>query len=333
MRKRILTHDELNQVIKLRQSHASWLKIQKETGVPRRSARRAYENWERNQTIEELKIARTNVAAEVFRDHLNDLTTLAVSLVGGLRVPPSPNVDSNAEQFFAGLWQQDLLHRSFYVLSETKETIRSPRTHEIRDPEFIRRENKMLFESLKVHTGDKVRWEALDAWKQARNDCVNTLAHLRQETAEIVNNFLKQETRTDLVRGLKEASGEDNPVECVAEAVLKAIWKALTQDKSNREPPSFETVPQGSGTTQETLVKSAGNKFFTFGDTSLAAKVAQICTRTANNLYRGDKSHLIESLRNEVHTMKRAVGKLEESLNPLVLTPLILRTRCDLCPA
>lgn len=333
MRKRTLTHDELNQVIKLRQSHASWLKIQKETGVPRRSARRAYENWERNQTIEELKIARTNVAAEVLREHLYDLTTLAVSLIGGLRVPLSPNVSGDAEQFFAGLWQQDLLHRSFYIYSETKETIRSPRAHEIRDPELIRRENKMLFESLKVHTGDKVRWEALDAWKQARNGCVNTLAELRKETTQIVNNFLKLEAHTDLMHGIKGEIGEDNPVESMTERVVRAIWKALTQDNPSREPPSFKTVSQGSGATQETLVKSMGDKFFAFRDTSLAGKVAQICTRTANNLYLSDKSYLIESLRDEIHTMKRAVGKLEESLNPLVLTPLILRTRCDLCPA
>ncbi len=333
MRKRILTHDELSQVIKLRQSHASWLKIQKETGVPRRSARRAYENWERNQTIEELKIARTNVAAEVFREHLNDLTILAMSLVGSLRVPPSPNVDSNAEQFFVGLWQQDLLRRSFYVFSDTMETVRSPQVHEIRDQEFNRRENKMLFESLKVHTADKVRWEVLDDWKQARNSCAKTLPKLRQETAEIVNNFLKQEARTDLIRRIKEASGKDNPVESMAEAVLKVIWKAVTQDNLNREPPSFTTVPQGSGATQETLVKSMGDKLFAFRDTSLAEKAAQICSRTANNLYRGKQSDLIKSLGNEVHTMKRAAGKLEESLNSLVLKPLILRTRCDLCPA
>jgi len=32
-------------------------------------------------------------------------------------------------------------------------------------------------------------------------------------------------------------------------------------------------------------------------------------------------------------TMKEAVKELEESLNPLMLRPMIIRTECDLCPA
>ena len=333
MRKRELTHDELNQVIKLRQSHASWLKIQKETGVPRRSARRAYENWERNQTPEELKAARTNVAVAVLQEHLEDLTTLAVSLVENLRVPSSPEVDSDAEQFFAGFWQKDLRHRGFHVFSETKETISSPRVSDIRDAKSRERENKMLFQSLKVHTGERVRWDALDEWKHARTCCARNLSELRRGARVIVDNFLKLEVRTSPIRGIKDASGEDNPVECMTEAVLKAIWKAMNQDNPTGEPPSFETALQVAGKTQETRVNCKGDKLFAFGDASLAGKVAQICSRTANNLYRGEKSDLIRSLTGEVQTMNEAVEKLEASLNSLVLKPLILRTRCDLCPA
>ena len=63
MRKRYVSDDELNQIIKLKQAGASWLNIQNQTGVPRRSAGKSYEGWQRSQSIEELKAARVNVAA------------------------------------------------------------------------------------------------------------------------------------------------------------------------------------------------------------------------------------------------------------------------------
>ena len=119
----------------------------------------------------------------------------------------------------------------------------------------------------------------------------------------------------------------------MTEAVLKAIWKSMNQDNPTGEPPSFETALKVAGKTQETRVNCKGDKLFAFGDASLAGKVAQICSRTANNLYRGEKSNLIRSLTGEVQTMNEAVEKPEASLNSLVLKPLILRTRCDLCPA
>ena len=50
MKKRLLADDEFNQVLKLKQAGASWLKIQREAGIPRRIAQRAYEDWQRNQS-------------------------------------------------------------------------------------------------------------------------------------------------------------------------------------------------------------------------------------------------------------------------------------------
>ena len=46
MRKRYISDNELNQIIKLKQAGASWLMIQNQTGVPRRSAHNAYEDWQ-----------------------------------------------------------------------------------------------------------------------------------------------------------------------------------------------------------------------------------------------------------------------------------------------
>ena len=69
-----------------------------------------------------------------------------------------------------------------------------------------------------------------------------------------------------------------------------------------------------------------------FGDTSkgLAEKVTHICELAAKNLRKGD---MVQQLLPEVRTMKDATKKLREALNPVKLTPIILRTRCELCPA
>ena len=47
-RRRGITEDELNQVIKLREAGANWLTIQKETEIPRRSAKLFYEKWKKS---------------------------------------------------------------------------------------------------------------------------------------------------------------------------------------------------------------------------------------------------------------------------------------------
>jgi len=45
------------------------------------------------------------------------------------------------------------------------------------------------------------------------------------------------------------------------------------------------------------------------------------------------KEDIIQPLLSDVSRMNVVIKALEEMLNPLVLRPLILRTRCDLCPA
>ena len=112
MKRGELAPEELDKVIKLKKIGTSWLRIEHETGISRRTAKRAYEKWEHSQSPEVLREARKDVAAKAFLDHLKSLTTLAVSLVTSLSVPPSiVDMEKNAEQFFSELWEQDLLQR------------------------------------------------------------------------------------------------------------------------------------------------------------------------------------------------------------------------------
>ncbi len=338
MKKKELTHDQLDKVITLRQIGASWLKIQRETGINRRTAKRAYEKWHRSKSLEELKAARKDVAAQAFREHMDSLVTLATSLVANLNVPSSPDdMKTNAEEFLSLLWEQDLLHHYISPRNDVDlYTMGYTQPFHIGDPQFYRREKELIFESLKVHTREEIRWDDIldNRWGRARDNCAKIVPKLREETSKVVNNFLNQERQADFLQSIKEGSGEDDPAERIAGAVFREIWRAIVQDKLDEEGPWFKTVlyrdtpPQKINDVRcrdETVLKLLDKT-----DNSVAKKVTRICNLAVNNLCKGD---MPRKLRNEVCDMEKASEELREMLNPVKLTPMILRTRCDLCPA
>jgi len=333
MRRRDLTDEELNTVINLRRAASSWVKIQRETGINRRTAKHAYDRWERSKSMEELKEARKDVAAQTFREHMNSVITLAASLVGNLSVPPSlANMEKNTEQFFSCLWEQDLLLRENYISPEVQDNL-----VRIEDAQSYRREKELLFESLKTHTCEEIRWEDIldNRWGKARDNCAKIIPKLRTKTSKVVNDFVNQEREANLLCNIREESVEKDPVERMAEAVLGVIWQDILEDELNQEGPRFEMVSRPKETSYVVYSKPPhrGEVVLAFsGDTSkrLAEKVTRICDLAANNLRRGE---MAGSLKDEVRTMKDATEKLREMLNPVRLTPIILRTRCDLCPA
>ena len=67
MKRVVLSNSQLEQVLSLRQNGLSWVKIQRETGIPRRIARRDYEESQQRQ----LESARKDVAAQEYRLHLD----------------------------------------------------------------------------------------------------------------------------------------------------------------------------------------------------------------------------------------------------------------------
>lgn len=328
MRRRKLSDEELNEVIRLRQSRASWLRIQRETGIHRQTAKRAYEKWERSKSLGELKEARKEVAAQAFREHMESLVILATSFTMHLAVPHLPELmDKDADQFFSWLWEQDILGR----FRQPSETTPQP----LVDAQVYRHEKELLFESLKVHTRDNVRWKALDEWKEARDRSVIALSRLREKTSKVVSNFVNREQETSLLSSISKEWREDDPVKRMAEEVLKIIWRLILEDKLGEKGPLFATVSQGKGTAQVISVKTKirDQTVFTFYDSaniSLAKAVVRICNLAADNLRKED---MVSSLQRGVRGMENASEGLCEMLNPVKLRPMILRTQCDLCPA
>ncbi len=131
---------------------------------------------------------------------------------------------------------------------------------------------------------------------------------------------------------IKEASVDDNPIERIAEAVLKAIWLGVRENKLDQE--LVRMVARNSET--QAILKVGDETLLRLNilnDRSLSGEVLQACELAIANLSKGKKSRIVKSLQDGVREMERATETLHEKLNRLSLPPVILRTRCDLCPA
>jgi hypothetical protein len=318
MRRRYVSDVELNEVIKLKQAGASWLKIQKKTGVPRRSAKKAYEDWERTKSSDELKRARSDVAAEEFRRHLNDLASLARSLVDSLYTPPPMYEIGNAAELLERLWKTDIRKEPVPYLGEKEER-------------RMVRQDKMLFKSLQDHTREKVRWQALEEWKQILTGYIQHCKVLRSKALETIVSILGGQP--ELQRRIHTEGGERDTLADMAKGVVEVLWRAILTGGPDQEHVFIRTSSLGERGTEVSFGKEASRITLTFGDGKLAEGVATVCKRAAVHLCQGKDSLLLQRIGEDIAGMQERARELEEMLDSLVLRPIILRTRCELCPA
>jgi len=320
MGRRGLSDKELNEVIKLRQAGVSWLKIQRDTSIDRRTAKRAYENWERNQSREELKAARKDVAAEEFRNHLHCLIKLAESLINTLDIPSSPNIAINAEEVLLNLWQRDIAGEfgAYGLSGEKPETSR------------ILRQNQILYKSLRDHTNEK-DWQALNEWQNSWDASIKILAKLRKETYKTLMNILNQ--KTNLIDMIVNGCRKKDAVRRMVNGVLDIIWQCILAGKQDEQFPFVQTIPLSSGRIEVTFGIYHLTVGLIFTEADLAEQVVSVCKWAARNLYISREKDIVEPLTSNINTMRKSIEELAESLNPLKLGPVILNTRCNLCPA
>jgi len=315
-----LSDEKLRRVIVLRETGSSWVRIQEEVGIDRRTAKRAYEDWERNQSREELKAARKDVAAEEFRNHLHCLIKLAESLLNTLDIPSSPNTTISAEEILLNLWQRDIAGEyGAYGLSDQK-----PETRR------ILRQNQMLFKSLQDHTHEE-DWQAFNEWGNSWDTCIRVLAKLREEARKTLSNILNQES--NLKNTLEKGCGKKDAVKRMVDGVLHVVWQCILAGKPDQQFPLVQAMPLGGGRIEVTFGKYTLTEGLIFTEADLAEQVVRVCKWATKNLCIGRKDDMVEPLMNNVNTMRKSIEELAEMLNPLKLGPMILNTRCDLCPA
>ena len=316
MRRRNVSPQELARVLTLRQVNTTWLGIQRDTGIPRRIARRAYEQWERSQVREELKAARQNVAAEEFRNHLYSLVKLAQSLTETLTVPKLPTERRNAKDILMNLWQSDVAGQyGAYGLPGTQA-----------EAQYMVRQNQALFKSLQIHTQEKVNWRALGKWEDSWNRCTNALVRLEAEAQEILKNILKK--TPELAGNIAEGHSREDAINRMLTGVLYAAWQLPSE--SDQELPVVRVESGGEGRKRVLFGKGNLDVSLVLGEDKLVKKVVETCEWAAKNLSKGDS---VKTIAGEINTMRGNIEELRGMLNPLTLKPLIFSTRCDLCPA
>jgi len=319
MKKIELSPLELKKVVELRQLGAKWTEIEHETKVERRAAKRAYEEWERDKKMKEQQRVRFRVAAEAFHEHLNDLIRLAESLVSALCVPKMLWELRNADEVLDHLRMRNILGELEPFPTSTDEIGR-----------LVRR-NKMLLKSLQDHTREKLRWEALEEWKQARNNAVEYSEKLRSETIKLVRKILNNQL--GLKKRIESAIGGNDIAEKIADGVRENIWRGILARK-----PEPLHVLKGASVVAEGHVwlefyHGDSDTKLDLGDVELAKEVLSMCRQVATNLWEGTQSDMVRRLTDEVRRMQDTTKELGESLDGLILRPIILRTACDLCPA
>lgn len=319
MKKRELSPIELEKVVELRQLGAKWTEIEQETKVERRAVKRAYEEWQKDKEMKEQQAVRFRVAAEAFHEHLNELIRLAESLVSSLRVPEMLRGLNSADEALDQLWMRNIegQHELFPTSSVGRE--------------HVVWRNKMLFKSLQDHTRKKVRWEALEEWNQSRNNAVQHSKELRLKATEVIKNNLTN--RPGLEKRIKTAIEDNDAIEKIANGVIDHIWKRILTGK----PDQIDAIEGISLFTEGQVwlkfYKSDSETRFYLNDVELAKEVRNMCRQVVTNLQEGTESDLVRKLTDEVSQMQARTKELEESLDELILRPMILRTQCDLCPA
>jgi hypothetical protein len=328
MKKKILTSDEFNQVLKLKQAGDSWLKIERATGIPRRTAQRAYEDWQRSQSMIELIESRKAVAAEAFREHVASLISLGTFLAMNLEIPRSISAEApSGEQMVDSLWQREVLNEILdFPLGQLSGVDAE------KQKRLVTHQQQMLFQSLQDHTRGEVRWELLEQWEKAWDESKQFYIALQKEGTEVIRNFLRQEN--GLENKIKNGNREGDAITQMVEKLLGAIWIRILDDKLDSQQDIFEVKAGHHDVAYVSEVGIGNSVFLSFNDKNIAQNAARLGNKVARNLLMGESKDIIEKyLKGRVIAMKRVTEELAEMLNPLVLRPIIFRTRCKLCPA
>jgi len=321
MKKRELSPVELKKVLELRKFGAKWTEIEQETKVERRAAKRAYEEWQRDKKMKEQEAVRFRVVAEAFHEHLNDLIRLAESLVGALQVPKMLRGLDDAEQALDQFWMRNIQREL-----EPSPTLQ-PTSGERKRVVW---RNKMLFKSLQEHTRGKVRWEALEDWKYARNNAVEYSKKLRLEATEVIENILNK--RPGLDEKIKTAIWGSDTMGKILDGLSEAIWRGILTGKPGWVNVFVGTSVVTEGRVELRFYEGDAHTKLDLNDVELAKEVAGVCREVVKNLWEGAKSDSVQRLTDEVRRMQDGTEELEESLDGLILRPVILHTLCDLCP-
>lgn len=295
-----LAEDQVRRMVELDRQGKSISAIARAVGCHRQTVKAYLEGRRGDILADEV---RKELLTDELRRHVDAVIGFAVPLAGSLPVRGSPFELADAATAVQPL---------FYPPGVVKGL------------EYTRkvRQNRMLFESLRQHTGEKAAWwQAFEEWKKAWDTCNQALEELRGEANEVMRNSLK--------RGLKEAiereSGKKDAVERIVHDVLWVVWWAGTRDSPAEE--YYFRIKDGQ------LEAVAGDGTFPLRLKLVSPsreELLRLCKLVFETLY---QSFVAKHIPEVLHEMEAKIQQIDDNLDSFILRPLILRTRCYLCPA
>lgn len=115
----------------------------------------------------------------------------------------------------------------------------------------------------------------------------------------------------------------------------KQIWQSVSLDKLDIKNPRFETEIDGENilvTSRDLDLQSRDETVLSFNNVAervLAEKITRLCNSAVDTLIKGK---VVQALYAEVQNIKKAHKELAEMFTPVKLKPIIIHSRCELCP-
>ena len=103
-------------------------------------------------------------------------------------------------------------------------------------------------------------------------------------------------------------------------------------DKLEEAEELIKLIPQEQGKLL-TFSGSTSGKLLRYEDEALTDNIQKLARQVVINLRAVKKSTIVDNMGNAVNIMREKKSELENLLDELRLIPLILGTRCDICPA
>jgi len=305
-----ITNEQIREMVRLRRQGKSISAIARATGCNRQTVRVYLKERQADVLADE---ARKQLLTNEQQKHLDDLTQFAASLVSRLTVPDSSTEDRDVAKVLYPLLPKDL----------PQGLSRKAR----REKRQTNRQNKMVLRSLGEHTGEKGWWQAFEEWQQAWVTCIEGLKGVREQAPEVLN---KKTNLKEKEEEIKRKTGKENVLERIVEAVLWAAWRVGTASDSKEELKlrNFRVLPEG----QRLRIMTGDhylNLIFNETETALAQDVVAVCNLALQNLY---PQYMVDEILGMIHRMDEKIEEIDDALDPFVLRPLLVRTRCELCP-
>jgi len=309
-----ITGEQISEMIRLRRRGKSISAIAQATGCHRQTVRAYLKERQADILADEV---RKQVLTDELQKHLDDLTQFAVSFKSYLTLLSSPTEYKDAAAVFKPLLGE---HLPQGLDSDSQKARREQRQ--------MGRRNWMLLKSLREHTREKGWWQAFEEWQQAWDTCRKGLEEVQKQAHKVVGDLLNQ--KANLKEEVERKTGKKDALKRMARDVLLVAWWVGTASNPEEELEfrNFRVVPEG-----QRLRIMTGNYYlnliFSETETALAQEVAAVCNLALRNLY---QQIMVDEILGMLHRMDEKIEEIDDALDPFMLRPLLVRTRCELCP-